>query len=872
MQPVWLSTFLLVCVALCAPCLGETGPGDQRASQAATRFREHVQPILETYCYGCHGYGASEGNRTLDDFESDEALVGDIKLWSAVLRNVRAGVMPPAGEERPNEEERQVLFDWIKFEAFGIDRANPDPGRVTLRRLNRVEYRNTIRDLMGVEYDTTENFPADDTGYGFDNIGDALSMSPLLMEKYLKAAETIVAEAVPHEPRIVAEQRIGGRRFRSDDGEANGERLSYYKPAIVTHRLKSQKAGSYQLLLEVELDGNFEYDPGRCRVTFSAGGETIHKEEFGWADRDSRDYKFDVEWEAGERELEFKLEPLIDEEQRINSMDFRIRSLVIRGPLEEEYQIENEQYQRFFAKGPPPDDAQERDAYAREVISAFAKRAYRRPVDEQTVDRLAAIAKHTYTQPGQSFEAGISSAMVAVLASPRFLFRTEDTVSPASRAGQPADDRFPLVDEHALATRLSYFLWSTMPDDELMRLADEGQLRANLPGQIERMLEDSRSEALVENFAGQWLRARDVEHVNIDPIAALGMDEEWQKVRREFRRLRDGRRGRRRGRDRDRRERREEDRGDQEENAAETDEDRARREEAERRREEQRQRLFAEFRRFQAIRESFSDELRRAMRRETEMYFEYIVREDRSLLELIDSDYTFLNDRLAKHYGIEGVDGRDIRRVELPEDSPRGGLLTQGTVLVVTSNPTRTSPVKRGLYILDNILGTPPPPPPPNIPALEDAADAVKDHEPTVRELQEIHRRDPLCHSCHARMDPLGLALENFNALGGWRDTENGRPIDTTGTLLTGEDFDGIQQLKRILTDGHRLDFYRCLTEKLFTYALGRGLEYYDEHAVDQIVAQLDQEKGKFSALVTGIIESAPFQRQRRVETVAANP
>jgi hypothetical protein len=254
------------------------------------------------------------------------------------------------------------------------------------------------------------------------------------------------------------------------------------------------------------------------------------------------------------------------------------------------------------------------------------------------------------------------------------------------------------------------------------------------------------------------------------------------------------------------------------------------------------------------------------------MYFEHILREDRSVLEMIDSNYTFLNRRLAEHYGIEGVRGNDMRLVELPDDSPRGGLLTQGTLLVVTSNPTRTSPVKRGLYILDNILGTPPPPPPANIPPLEQAAKAVKDHEPTVRELQEIHRRDPLCHACHSRMDPLGLALENFNALGSWRDTENDRPIDTSGELLTGEEFAGIDDLKRILQEDHRLDFYRCLTEKLLTYALGRGLEYHDEHTVDEIVKQLDQAEGKFSALVMGVIESAPFQRQRRPTTVATTP
>jgi hypothetical protein len=252
------------------------------------------------------------------------------------------------------------------------------------------------------------------------------------------------------------------------------------------------------------------------------------------------------------------------------------------------------------------------------------------------------------------------------------------------------------------------------------------------------------------------------------------------------------------------------------------------------------------------------------MSRETEAYFQYIVREDRSVLELIDSNYTFLNERLADHYEIDGVEGVKVRRVELPADSPRGGVLTQATLLVVTSNPNRTSPVKRGLFILDNILGTPPPPPPQNVPPLENAAAAIPDHKPTVRELQEQHRKDPLCSSCHARMDPLGLALENFDLHGKWRDRERERPIDPSGELLTGEKFDDVRQLKTILKNQRRLDFYRCLTEKLLTYALGRGLEYHDEHTVDQIVEQLDREDGKFSVLLTGVINSAPFQRQRR--------
>jgi mono/diheme cytochrome c family protein len=689
----------------------------------AEQFRQHVQPILETYCYGCHGYGESKGGRTLDAFASDEELVGDIKLWWAVMKNVRAGIMPPPDEARPNDAERQQLFKWIESDVFRIDPSNPDPGRVTLRRLNRVEYRNTIRDLMGIDYDTTDEFPADDSGYGFDNIGDVLSLSPLLLEKYLQAADRIVTRAVP-------------------------------------------------------------------------------------------------------------VRPVGDEAQ----------------------QAEREVYQRFFPKGAPPGDATERDAYAREILAAFARRAYRRPVDDMTVIRLAALAKEDYLEPGQTFEAGISAAMAAVLSSPRFLFRVEGAAASAPEI------RFPPMDEYSLASRLSYFLWSSMPDDELMRLADQGHLRSQLPAQITRMLQDERSLALVTNFAGQWLRSRDVDSVEIEPLHALGKDGELIALQREMHKLRRNRDG-----DRDRRRRDAKDDDDKSEDA----DNRKGDERNDDVRWQERQRIRAEYQRLNKIREMFTPELRRAMRAETERYFEYVMREDRSVLELLDGNYAFLNEKLAQHYGIKGVEGDEVRRVELPADSPRGGLLTQGTFLAVTSNPTRTSPVKRGLYILDNILGSPPPPPPPNIPTLEAAGEKIKGHAPTVRELLDQHRRDPLCHSCHARMDPLGLALENFNALGMWRDTENSRPIDASGTLLSGETIDGIRQLKKILAEQHRLDFYRCLTEKMLTYALGRGLDYYDEHTVDIIVARLEKNQGKFSELLSGIIESAPFQKQRRVDAVA---
>src|SRR5688572_8500787 len=311
----------VVASAAFACCLCFTNAGSHSfatESAAAKHYRERVQPVFETYCYGCHGYGASEGNRTLNEFDSDEAMVGNIELWWAVLKNVRAGVMPPAGEERPNDDERRQIFDWIKFDVFGIDPASPDPGRATIRRLNRVEYRNTIRDLMGVDYDTTEQFPADDTGYGFDNIGDVLSVSPLLVEKYLKAAETITDEAVPSEAYVVAERRIGGNKFRDKDGDMNGERLSYYSPATVAHSFNAKQTGKYRIVLEIELDGNFDFDPGRCRVTFTAGGKKLHEEEYGWG-TDTRRYEFNVDWKRGKRRLALKLAPLVSENERLNS-------------------------------------------------------------------------------------------------------------------------------------------------------------------------------------------------------------------------------------------------------------------------------------------------------------------------------------------------------------------------------------------------------------------------------------------------------------------------------------------------------------------------------------------------------------------------
>jgi len=816
--------------------LGSLAAGAGVASATEADFTAKVQPLLGNYCYDCHGDGSDKGNVAFDAFKSHTERTANHDFWLNVLRNLRAEVMPPAKKDRPTAEELAIIERWVKSEVFKLDPQNPDPGRVTLRRLNRVEYQNTIRDLMGVEFRAFEEFPPDDTGYGFDNIGDVLTTSPLLLEKYMDAAETIVTKAVPTVTRKVAEQRAAGSEFKSADGKQDARNVSFYQAATLSRTFRTEAAGEYRLVVDAEIDGGFDFDPGRAKLSFTLNGEPLMVEEQKW----QNDFKVAPEFvrnlPAGEHVVTFTLEPLVTEDQKRTSVDFRLRSVALQGPLAPEHWVHPPNYERFFTRDEPPTDPTERREYAREVLARFATGAFRRPVDDRTVTKLAAIAEDEYSLPGKSFESGVSRAMVAVLASPRFLFRTED-VEPGGGEG-----RHPNLDEYSLASRLSYFLWSTMPDRELLDLAARGELRRNLPAQVNRLLADRRSEQFVENFVGQWLLARDVEGISINERSVLardsGQDREQEKIRARFTALRDI--------------------------------------PAEELTPEQKQELDeirASFRRRRGPLVELNGELRRAMRRETEMTFAYVLQENRGIAELIDADYAFLNERLAKHYGVPDVTGDELRKVALPPDSPRGGVLTQGSVLVVTSNPTRTSPVKRGVFLLDQILGTPPPPPPADIPDLEEAEKAFTDHEPTLRETLELHRSNSLCKSCHDRMDPLGLALENFNALGMWRETERGHPVAPAGQLITGEKFSDIRELKRILATDRRLDFYRCLTEKLMTYALGRGIDYYDLQAVDDIVARLQREDGRFSALLLGVIESVPFQKRRAAGDLAAvNP
>ncbi len=809
------------------------GTGNSEEPSAVAAFRAEIDPLLQTYCYDCHGDGESKGGVSFDEFATNEALL-DHDLWLAVLKNVRTGLMPPKKKPRPTVEEQAKLEHWIKRQAFEIDPQNPDPGRVTVRRLNRIEYRNTIRDLMGVDFNAEVEFPPDDTGYGFDNIGDVLTISPILLEKYLDAAKTIVSEAEPIVSRVVQEKRLLGNTFRDSEDEAEDSRgdrrrdyrrLSFYDAATVSAPVSVDRAGTYRFVLKLEVNGEFDADPGRCNVVVKLGDREFVREEFAYFDNKTFTFPIEEAWEPGEKVMTLTLEPLTPKEQRRNSLNLRIHEVKIMGPLEKDGWVPPKNYERFFTRE-VPEDATERRAYAGEMLGKLATKAFRRPVEAATVDRLAALAESVFTQPGKTFEAGVAHAMLGILASPRFLFRLEEPINaePSATSTQ--------VDEYALASRLSYFLWSTMPDAELIGLAERGELRSNLSAQVKRMLDDERSKQFVRNFTGQWLQVRDVEGVSINSRAILARDSGRERAMREereaFRKyLAEREKALAEGREPPERPRRE--RG----------------------------------RRDRGRRIELDGSLRYAMRLETEMFFASIVREDRPVTELVDSDYTYLNEKLAELYGIEGVKGNNMQRISLAPDSPRGGVLTQGSTLVVTSNPDRTSPVKRGLFVLDNFLGTPAPPPPPNIPSLEASEQDFGDHDPTLREALQLHREKPLCASCHERMDPIGLAFENFNAMSMWREKERNQTIDAAGSLITGESFTSVSELKRILATEHRTDFYHCLTEKLLTYALGRGPEYYDVETTDQIVQRLEREEGRFSALLMGVIESAPFQKMR---------
>ncbi|PAW82918.1 MAG: hypothetical protein B9S33_14395 [Pedosphaera sp. Tous-C6FEB] len=901
---------------------------------AKLTYEKDVLPLLKKYCWDCHADGAKKASVEFDKYQSHAELLADRKLWEHTLLNVRNRDMPPPDKKtQPTLAEREVIQAWIDYEVFKTDPKKPDPGRVTLRRLNRAEYNNTIRDLVGVNFRPADDFPADDAGYGFDNIGDVLSMPPVLLEKYLTAAEKILAQAVitGAQPKLTW-QRIAARHFHGGHDVGNLDapgwvsgtrnvRASFsvaregeYRLRLATQGRSAQagqakmgislngellrhvevrvrpdlpdiaevpvrlRAGQHEVVLSYvdehrlppDLQGRtqargFVVDwleiveatpnavvrllPNELLVSFNAkriGSKWVGLSSFDEDDvavdfHAPREGEYVLRTLAWAKKVDFPMPPedahfqralrwakeaatdamvltfMRDKEKlrevritavesapqvyevklrlpagkhRLSVATFRIKAglsaeeatqfragkerrgmvfvhyLEIEGPPDSAAEQLAENHRRIFSRPATKETAPQ---VAREVIGAFARRAYRRPVTAVEVERLMKLyelgQKH-----GESFEGSVAQALKAVLVSPHFLFRGELQPEPDNPKAVHS------VNEFSLASRLSYFLWSSMPDEELLKLAERGQLRNHLEAQVRRMLKDPKSRSLVENFAGQWLQLRNLAIVQPD------------------------------------------------------------------------KKLFP----------SYDAKLRAAMQRETELLFEHVVREDRSVFEFLTADYTFVNERLAKHYGLAGVTGDEFQRVSL-KGQPRAGVLTHASILTLTSNPTRTSPVKRGKWVLENLLATPPPPPAPNVPELDDQ----KELTGTLRQRMEQHRANPNCASCHTKMDAIGFALENYDGIGGFRARDAGAAIDPSGELSATDKFNGPVELANLLARQKKDDFIRCLVEKLLTYSLGRGLEYYDRPATKDIADGLAKRRHTFSGLVLEVVNSVPFQKRR---------
>ncbi|MDF1824966.1 MAG: DUF1592 domain-containing protein [Verrucomicrobiales bacterium] len=776
-----MKVFFLICWL----CFFTGAIGVSEDSAAEKEFDE-IEPILMDFCYDCHGDGMDKGDFMMDDYESVVAHLRDFDVWYETWKNVRSNLMPPADKKQPTDEERKKVLAFIESRVFEIDHENPDPGRVTIRRLNREEYRNTIKDLLQIDFNVKDILPVDDTGYGFDTIGDVLSISPLLMEKYLEAAEKVVEKAVPRDGPEIVEWWLDVDDFR----DARSESWSLdWMPFEHARKMESKPwvnyDGEYEIRVDFNVIGSDEASSNSATLKVGVGDRELTSRQLGWDNSKRLMLKTKTTLKRGrDQTIWLATERGAPPEKGEKKLAINVNAVRIRGPLDGSQKDYPRHVRYLFSEGPPPPGAEERDIYREKIFRTFATRAFRRPVEEGTLERLVKIARQVDAQPGNSFEDGIAMGIKTILVSPRFLLRAEIQPEPDNPG------KIVPIDEFALASRLSYFLWSSTPDDELLRLASEGRLRVDLRKQVDRMLKDEKSLRFVQNFVGQWLMARDVETMNIDERRVLNISD------------------------------------------------------------------------LNEARRTFSLRLRASMRKESEYFFAHILKENRLATELLTANYTFLNEVLADWYKVEGVKGSHMRLVKLPEDSIRGGLLSQGTFQVVTSNPTRTSPVKRGLFVLENFLATPPPPAVPDVPPLEEAAKGGKKNL-TLRELLALHSEQAMCASCHQRMDPIGLALENFSPVGLWRDNDKGQPIDASGKLMTGEVFGSAKELSEILATARYRDFHRALAEKLLTYAVGRGIEYYDAPTIDKIVMDIETHGATLREIVYGVIESAPFQKRR---------
>lgn len=737
-------------------------------AEDSANFAKDVLPFLAKHCYHCHGNGKKKGEVALDRFRDDASLKQDRPVWDKVLKMIRGGEMPPPERPRPQAAEVERALGALDSVLARLDCSGPrNVGRVTVRRLNRVEYNNTIRDLLGVDFQPAAGFPNDDVGYGFDNIGDVLTLSPLLFEKYLGAAEHVLEQVVINvNPPKPTTERLGGLRVSRDAGET--------------------RRGLAYLHSKGSINGESHFEEGDYIIRIEAYGQQVGDEPVKAALR----IGFGNTLKEFEIKANAEVPVTLEAKTRLRSGTSRISLSFLNPYQDEEIEDAEKRQRRLYVRGlivdgpynaPPPPvpeaqrrlvthrpDVPPREA-AREIVARFATRAFRRPVQAAEVDRLLRLYDQA-EKHGERFEGRIRTALQGILVSPHFLFRVE-----LDPAGAKPGQAYP-INEYELAARLSYFLWSTMPDDELTALAAKGGLRKNLAAQLQRMVKDQKSASFVQNFAGQWLLLRNLPNVSPDA------------------------------------------------------------------------KVFP----------TFDPELRSAMARETELFFQALLREDRSILDFIDADFSFINERLAKHYGIEGVKGKGFQRVKLPAN--RGGILTHASILTVTSNPGRTSPVKRGKWVLEQILNSPPPPPPPDVPDLSEEKQLMG----SLRKVMEMHRENAVCASCHNRMDPIGFAFENFDAIGAWRDKDGKFAIDPSGVLPDGRTFQGPAELKLILKEKKEM-FGRCLAEKMLTYGLGRGLEYYDKCALDKIVAALNKNNYRFSTLLLEVVQSEPFQMRMAV-------
>ena len=833
--------------AVClAAVLAAAGPAAVQASEPRPTA---VQPLpsaaapqralLDRYCVTCHNEHRRTGGLALDTLDVSRVGVAP-DVWERVVLKLRGGMMPPAGRPRPAPAEYDGFRAWLEAELDRASASRPDPGRVPTHRLNRAEYANAVRDLLALEIDGAELLPADDVGHGFDNLAGTLALSPALMERYLAAARRISRLAVG-DPTIGP--GFTSKAYVVPIGMAQNERMSEDLPfgsrAGLAARHRFPLDGEYVIRVRlkrsvyeyiVNLDEAHDLDvriDGRRVARFTVGGEApgrpapvsfsgtfVAAGDAGYPSQEWDDYRTGgdaslavrVEVRAGTRVVGVSFAGRSAEHEGVLQPPLReygatvtettdtssrpegpgVESVAIDGPYRATGAGETASRARIFVCGPAAGDGpaaspdggrqEDEDACARTILARLARRAYRRPVGVDDVAPLLAFYRTGRAADG--FEAGIRMAIERLLIDPEFLFRIErdpEGVAP----GAP----YRLTDLE-LASRLSFFLWSSIPDDGLLDVAGDGRLSdgAELERQVRRMLDDPRASALVENFAGQWLSLRSVDGLAPDPN------------------------------------------------------------------------LFPEF----------DENLRAALRRETDLFVGSQLREDRSVLELLRADYTFLNERLARHYAVPGVIGNHFRRVRLP-DERRRGLLGHGSVLAVTSYGNRTSPVLRAKWLLENVLGTPPSPPPPDIPPLP-AGGAAPGEPRTVRERLAQHRRNPACAICHAPMDPLGFALENFDALGGWRTLDAGVPVDASAVLADGTTrFDGPAGLRQVLLERSE-QFVETVTEKLLTYALGRGIEHYDRPVIRAIVRAAAADDYRWSSLLLGIVESTPF-RMRRTES-----